>query len=171
MDSNDFDNVLAELQRQINELRTQQARQPVAIAGQPIANTIPLSGFSFAKGDVLQCVAGVWSFLTSADTAPLTIGVVSASFTNSCTITLLGLRLADGAEGTVYFAPDTGGNASATPSVAGWWRAIEKQVTPNTRLVQPDYYGWMPQSVTACVTPDGGSPTPTPLELAIFSNE
>lgn len=131
------------------------ARQPVAIAGQSQSYDITFNASPFALGDVVKCVGGVWQYTTSADTGPLILGVVSAVTATSCTITVGGLRLATGTVGDQFWIPDAAGNAAAAPSVAGWWRIVELQVTPSLRLVRPDVLGFMPLTVSTC---DSGTP-------------
>jgi hypothetical protein len=134
------------------------ARAPMAIAGQAFQSTVTLTDEAFDLGDVLKCVANVWSLATSADTGPLMMGVVTMVSGSTITVTLAGERAdstAAGVPGTLYWVPDVGGNAQDTPSTTGLQRCIERQISPTMRLVLPDPLGWFAVSITTC---DGGSP-------------
>jgi hypothetical protein len=158
---------LIELQRQLTGILLQIQRQPAALAGPIMSYAVVAIGYTFPIGTVvkLSVGSGAWVTSTSADTGPLVLGIVTATSDNTCTVTTWGLRNATGTVGTVFYIPDAAGIASSTPSVAGWWRVMEVQVSAGMRLVRPDVLAWMPLQVQTCV--DG---TPTPQEFALFSN-
>lgn len=134
------------------------ARAPMAIAGQAFVSSVTLTDQPFSLGDVVKCVANVWTLATSADDGALMMGVVSMVSGSTVTVTLAGERAdssAAGVPGTLYWVPDVGGNADPTASTTGLQRCIERQITPTIRLVLPDPLGWFAVSVETC---DSGSP-------------
>jgi hypothetical protein len=125
----------------------------MAVAGQAFQSTVTLTGVAFALGDVVKCVADVWSEHTSADVGALLVGVVTMVSGSTCTVTMAGERqdaFSGGTPGQLYWVPDAAGNSSTAPSTTGMQRCMERQITATTRLVLPDALSWFAVQVETC---------------------
>jgi hypothetical protein len=154
MNASDLLARLEDMQRRLAVLENlTTARAPMAIAGQNFASQVVLTGVAFSLGDVVKCVAGLWSEHTSADLGALMVGVVSQQSGTTCTVTMAGERSdasAAGVVGTLYWTPDVAGGAYPAASMVGMQRVIEMQISPTVRLVLPDPLSWFAVTIQTC---------------------